>query len=277
MKILRKAFERVYLSVMRRRYMIKFNDLVLKLALRARGFNNFRNLNESGERYFIDALLRPLNPKLCVDVGANVGDYSEELLNATASNVIAFEPLTICQPSLSRIQLQHPSRLTVIQKAVSDKDGTAQIHFDAGATAHASLSEDVKQISYVNNGTSTTVETIALDSYFESNSGAPIDLLKIDTEGFEFEVLRGAQKLIANNPPRIIQIEFNLHQLFRNQSLLTLSKLLPGYLVYQLCDGRIVRRDPSDTYANIFQFSNYIFVCAEIATKFPDVLRPLNQ
>jgi FkbM family methyltransferase len=262
---------------MRSRRLIKFNDLVLKLAFRVRGFNNFRTLEESGERYFIDQLLKPMRPMLCLDVGANVGDYSEELLKSTSANVIAFEPLSVCHAALLSIQAHYPERLTIVRKAVGQVDGRAQIHFDNAATAHASLSEDVKQVAYVSNRSTEAIDVVSLDSYFSDMTSPDIDLLKIDTEGFEFEVLKGAAKLIAKNPPKIIQIEFNWHQLFRNQSLLTLAKLLAGYEVFQLCHGRVVRRDPADSLSNIFLFSNYVFVRKDVVLKFPSVLRDLNR
>ncbi len=48
-------------------------------------------------------------------------------------------------------------------------------------------------------------------------------MLKIDTEGFEYEVLLGSLKFIDGFRPRIIQIEFNLHHLFRGQSIKFIS------------------------------------------------------
>ena len=46
-----------------------------------------------------------------------------------------------------------------------------------------------------------------------------IDLIKIDTEGFELEVLKGAEKTIKKLKPTYIQIEYNWHHLFKNINL----------------------------------------------------------
>ena len=87
-----------------------------------------------------------------------------------------------------------------------------------------------------------------------------VDLIKIDTEGFESEVLRGGGETIRRCRPKFVQLEFNWHQLFRNTSLNSFSELLPGYSVFQLLPDAWIERDPIDPLSNIFHFSNFVFV-----------------
>ena len=57
-----------------------------------------------------------------------------------------------------------------------------------------------------------TVPVITLDSYYTKNLKGifeSLDLLKIDTEGFEYEVLMGAQQTILELKPKFIQMEYN--------------------------------------------------------------------
>jgi FkbM family methyltransferase len=260
----KKRIERLLFGLLSRPQFAGVNAFLLKVALRARGFNNFRTLSESGEAYFLEHILKPLAPTLCVDVGANVGEYSALLLEHTRADVVAFEPLPLCQAALKKIAATHGARLTLVAAAVGAEAGTADIHFEAGATAHASLSVDVKQVPYVANTQSVNVPVVTLDQHF-AKEARRIDLLKIDTEGFEHEVLLGAAGLIARNPPKLIQIEFNWHQLFRKHSLHGLAQLLPGYLVFQLAPRAVVERDPQDPLSNIYLFSNYLFVRADVA------------
>lgn len=77
----------------------QITDFILSHALSSRGYNNFRNQEESGEYFFINEILAKSEPKLCIDVGANNGDYSLTLLKFTQAQVIAFEPL----PSVFKI------------------------------------------------------------------------------------------------------------------------------------------------------------------------------
>ena len=87
-----------------------------------------------------------------------------------------------------------------------------------------------------------------------------IDLIKIDTEGFEAEVFEGAKKTFTIIKPKFIQMEFNWHQIFRNTSLNFFAEKLPDYDVYQLIPNGWVKRDPKDPLVNIYLFSNFVFV-----------------
>ena len=71
----------------------QISDFILSHALSARGYNNYRNQEESGELFFISEILAKQKPRLCIDVGANNGGYSLTLLKLTQARVIACEPL----------------------------------------------------------------------------------------------------------------------------------------------------------------------------------------
>jgi FkbM family methyltransferase len=262
--------KQTYVYVFGRSSMQSLNNFVLSLAMRARGYNNFRNARRTGEYGFMKLLAR-YDPKLCIDIGANKGGYAEDLLSLTRSKVISFEPLPKAFEILSRLKGRFEGRFECINKGVGDKIASLELHYGAEDSPHASFSSDVRQIEYVgrSNVHVMRVDVITLDSFLEShfpNDVPKIDLIKIDTEGFECEVLAGARKTIAESRPKFVQIEFNLHQLFREQSLFTLASLLPGYRVYQLLPyGQgMVLRDPKEPESNIYHFSNFVFVRDDI-------------
>jgi hypothetical protein len=103
----------------------------------------------------------------------------------------------------------------------------------------------------------TDVEVVTLDSYCAEKSIKIIDFIKIDVEGFEPEVFKGASEVFNKIQPKFIQIEFNWHHLFRNTSLLYFSEKLPNYDCYQLIYDGWIKRDP---LTNIYHFSNFVFV-----------------
>ena len=92
-------------------------------------------------------------------------------------------------------------------------------------------------------------------------------LLKIDTEGYEYEVLLGARQTIENRKPKFIQIEYNWHQLFKGQSLYKLASLLPNYVTYQLLPhgSGLSKVDARRPEANIYHYSNFVFIRKDIA------------
>ena len=68
-----------------------FNDILFSLTLDAKGYKNFGNLNKTGEKRFINKINKEL--LFCLDIGANVGDYTNLLLSETKAKIISFEPL----------------------------------------------------------------------------------------------------------------------------------------------------------------------------------------
>jgi len=249
---------------------------LLQIGAKIKGYNNFENSKISGENFFINTVLSRLKPSLCVDVGANVGSYSEELLAALDANVIAFEPLLAPYAELELLKGKYPDRFTTENLAVGDKSGTSTISFNPAATEHASLIISHENISYINNSCTQEIKTVSLDKYFVSRTDSP-DFIKIDVEGFESEVLLGAQQLLLNSPPKCLQIEINWHQLFRRHSLWSLSQQLPGYHVYQLLPNAICLKDPRDPLSNLFMFSNFIFIRADLVHLVPESLGHLGN
>lgn len=261
---------RTYLWIFARPAGQAYNDVLLRLALKGRGYNNFTSPVISGEAKFLDLVARA-DPKLCIDVGANRGRYSEVLLNTTDTVVIAFEPLPLAFADLRLLQERFPERLLVENCGVGSEDGTLSLNYGDLDSEFASFSTEVNRVSYVgsSNVNAMTVPVVKLDSFLKpelSDKFGQIDLLKIDTEGFELEVLLGARVTIERLRPRFIQIEYNWHQLFRGQSLYSLSRLLPGYVAYQMVPYGfgLVRRDVDRPESNIYHYSNFVFVHNEV-------------
>jgi FkbM family methyltransferase len=242
------------------RKMQKVNDFLLYLALRARGYDNYENMQISGEMHFIKNILAPFDPKLCIDIGANIGNYSKNLLEATHSNVISFEPLPQSFFELSQYLKPFESRLILENRAVGSTNGPKAILFSDEALSHASFKEEINQIDYVRNESTTIVQMVTLDSYCLEKKISIIDFIKIDVEGYEIEVLLGAKETISKIRPKFIQIEFNLHQLYIGVSLRQIAALLPDYSVYQLLENDWIERSASDFLSNIYLFSNFVFV-----------------
>lgn len=248
------------------------NNAVFQLALRGSGYNNCCDVEKTGEAKLL-TLLSNLTPSLAIDVGANVGNYSREILVRTSATVLAFEPLPMAASKASALSLQYPGRFLLFREAVGSRVQAQVPLFAVSEDSElATLSEEVlvqpglRALSM----SKIAVDVTTLDSAWEmhiSGKFSSIDLLKIDTEGWEREVLVGAERLLREMPPKFIQIEFNWHQLFRNQTLLDLSKLLPGYAVFQLLPfgSGLVRRDLDKPESNVFHYSNFVFVREDVA------------
>jgi hypothetical protein len=64
-------------------------------------------------------------------------------------------------------------------------------------------------INFPKPATTSEIEVITIDSFAKENSIKRIDLLKVDTEGFDIQVLRGATSLLNHRAIRFVYSEFN--------------------------------------------------------------------
>lgn len=275
MKQLYRIIATIYVFVFGRPRLQFINRMVLRLAICARGYSGVPGDKGSAscdvisacEARFIKVVSKHLTG-LCIDIGANKGQYSAALLEATTARIIAFEPLPGAYQELVALSSKYPGRLLPINKGVGDKNVELELYYGDEDSKLASFSSEVNEIPFVgaSNIRSVLVPVVTLDEYFLANKrlipSSGIDLMKIDTEGYEYNVLLGAQILIATVKPRFVQIEYNLHQLLRNQSIYSISLLLREYKVYQLLPhGKgFFNVDPKCPESNIYHYSNFVFV-----------------
>lgn len=256
-KTMRDVVARIYAFLFARPQTQMINRMLYHLALRGFGYNNGWQLGPSGELWFI----QHARPRMALDIGANRGDYAEALASSGCS-VIAFEPLPAAFSDLIAMSERFPSKILAFNCAVGVEPGTLTLHYGEDDSMLASLSPEINDISYVGIGNTNTmqVQVVSIDSHFSRFDTPFIDLIKIDVEGFEYEVILGAQETIARFKPSYIQVEYNLHQLFRGHSLWSMSRLLPDYDLFQLLPKGMRRVDPKLPESNTFCYSNFVFV-----------------
>ena len=145
-----------------------------------------------------------------VDVGANVGDYSMELIKAgLIGNLFLVDPLekNLLTAKKKLIDVNF-TNFELMQFALSDSTGQ-QIFYtnlDNNLSGHDSLYE-MSSIGYTEKVRSTEVEVRRLDDVV-SFSRKKIHFLKIDVEGNELNVLKGAEDLLTRGDIGFIQFEF---------------------------------------------------------------------
>jgi FkbM family methyltransferase len=241
---------------------VKLRRAILRSGLEALGYGNYESLERSGEAEFIRRIARTCSSGTAIDIGANVGAYSQLLLEAGFRSVIAVEPHPDHAVGLQALVAEHSPHLTVIQSAVGRMAGSADLHFSQSATSHASLAPHMQRIPYVHDEEHVAIEVMTLDELVESHNIRDIDLLKIDVEGEEMSVLEGARRTLKESPPRFIQIEYNQHQLISGHSMHDFAEVLDGFRCVQLLPDLLGARevDPIDPLSNIYAYSNFVFV-----------------
>ncbi len=140
------------------------------------------------------------------DVGANRGIVS--CFFATMSRMVhSFEPSVEAGECAKRnIELNGFSNIVWNRVGVAERNGKRSF-WECGIenSGHNSFyyqKEDAPQLSY-------DVSIVTLDDYCDANNIKEIDILKIDVEGYEPNVIEGAQKLLKNNSIKTIFFEIS--------------------------------------------------------------------
>lgn len=222
-----------YTFIFGRKILQSINHLFFSLTLDAKGFKNYGSFKKTGEENLIKLIKNEVN--LSLDIGANIGKYSELILETTNSDLFSFEPLPKAYSKLSRLKLKYNNRFKCFNYAIGDFNGSKYLHYNNSISEKASLIEDLGDLSFVgrSNKKKIKINVKKLDdiSFLFKKK---IDFIKIDTEGYEKNVLEGASKLLKKHKPKFIQIEFNWHQLIKCQTLKNLSKLIYFSDVYRI-------------------------------------------
>jgi FkbM family methyltransferase len=152
--------------------------------------------------------LLPANkPFVVIDFGAQTGSFSLLAKFFSNSHWYAFEPIAEAADILKQnIALNSITNVTVQQKAGSDKIGTAILSMPAiNNWGLSTLGSQVLRFETVHK---REISCIDLDSFVVAEKINKIDFIKIDTEGSELSILRGAYKTIIRDRP-IILMEYN--------------------------------------------------------------------
>lgn len=141
------------------------------------------------DEYFLDLIGFEEGDNV-IDCGAHLGEILYYFKDVKI-NYFAFEPSTeLCDCIEKNISLNQNNYLSyeVVNKALLDNKDRVTVYI-RDETGDTSLEAD-------NLSKSLVIDSVRLDQYFKENTF--IKLLKIDAEGFEYEVLKGAENLLSS-------------------------------------------------------------------------------
>ena len=160
---------------------------------------------------WIGQLLQLRTAQVIFDVGANHGDFSQSASTCfPQSRIWLFEPMPALRPVLEERASRHGGRWNVQPLALGSQAARLPLHVDAANDtigsfvgfdpAYRELNPDASAARLIE----VPVET--LDGFCKRENITHIDLMKIDVEGFEFDVLDGGCEMLARTSALIIEV-----------------------------------------------------------------------
>ena len=195
-----------------------------------KGYWFFGIQREAKELEIIKKLIR--NDDNIFEAGAHIGFLTQifEHLTLESSNILAIEP---CQENRFFLEKNIKSKTRIIPVALSNKIGNGELHLDNYGGFTNSLKKEFTNIKNISLSKSqllpllkikkTFVKIETIDSICEKYYFKP-DFLKIDVEGSELEVLKGATNTLKNINSIMIEISIDHNLIF---NILKLNNFYP--------------------------------------------------
>jgi FkbM family methyltransferase len=166
------------------------------------------------------AYLTGLNINTVLDVGAHAGEFARMIGTILPGvSVISFEPLKEEFQQLQRSFSKQP-KFTAFNYAIGEKNGTVEMHRNEYSESSSLLPMAESHKRAFPNTRNESLETVELRRLDDVLSDLPLQeeiLIKIDVQGYEDRVIKGAESLMRKARALIVEVSFE--QLYEGQPL----------------------------------------------------------
>lgn len=250
----------LYCFLFAKRFLFRFHKLLYILSLRGMGILNYKTFDQSGEANFIKHELSRIKNGIILDVGANVGKYSSFIRrNYSEYDIYAFEPHPLTYRKLVENTQYFKIKTLNVGVGLCESSLTLYDYVNDDGSPHASLYKEVIEEIHHGQAKGHQVRVISLDDFAKERNLSKVALLKIDTEGHEFEVLKGAEKLIRSNNVALIHFEFNEMNVISRVFFKDIWDFLPNYDFYRMLpDGLVSIKQYNPIFCEIFAYQDIV-------------------
>lgn len=202
---------------------------------------------------FLPVLASKLNSNsgLIVDIGANIGDTTIAMLQYCKNPFLCVEPSQVFLPyleeNLNRLPSEEVKRISVVKKLIGTGSLSGELVYNGLGTATVNI------LDGTNSNTHTRLDDII-------SNALKVILLKVDTDGFDFDVLKSAEKTLRSDEP-ILYWENEISEDFQFSGFAELYSLLTqlGYRYIYVFDnfGNLMLEESS--FEAVKNINTYIY------------------
>jgi FkbM family methyltransferase len=146
------------------------------------------------------------------DVGAHFGFFSYYAVQKGAKEVYAFEPNPYVFEILKKHAEMWSDKIKPYQLALSEKNGEADLFISGELGTISTMLENREKsiLKFYKYNKKVKVKTMTLDSFCKEYNVERVDFIKIDTEGSEREIIKGAKETIKRFKPKMAIAAYHL-------------------------------------------------------------------
>lgn len=263
MILMLSKFLKLYSKLFARKGLYKFHKLLYLMSLKGLGILNYQGFRISGEEFFIKKYLTTSKIKIVFDVGANTGEYAKKVRKYNSlAKLYCFEPHPKTYKNLI-VNVNKIDNIELFNFGLGESAGTLKIfdYKNRDGSSHASLYKEVISEIHKSEVIEHEVAIRTIDDFIREKNIQKVDLLKIDTEGNELNVLRGASEALTKGKIDIIHFEFNEMNVISRTYFKDFYDLLKGYDLYRLLqDGLVPIGHYNPVFCEIFAFQNIVAI-----------------
>lgn len=242
----------------------KFYKNLFRLSLRGMNIGTGADFLNDGELNVLHHIKKQysFNEHVVIfDVGANIGNYSQKIVNEFINvnfQLYSLEPSREPFFNLNKRFKNNPN-LRLYNIGLGNRNTVKTLFYNKNKSGLSSVYN--RRLSHfgIEMNLKESIELRTLDSFCEERKIKRIDFLKLDVEGNEFKVLEGAKKMIENNAITFIQFEFggcNIDSRIFFQDFWYL--LSPKYRIYRILKDNFVEISEYEEVDEIFLTTNYL-------------------
>jgi FkbM family methyltransferase len=230
-------------------------------------------IEQSGEEWVLREVVAPAcraaQTPVVFDVGANVGDYSRLVRrHLPAALVYAFEPAAAVFKELERnlSAAAAPERFRPFNVGLSDEEKTVELYSYTVEGDEQSLISSIDrrlptQVVSVEVSGSERINVRTLDAFCEAEGVTRIDFLKLDVEGHEMSVFRGARGMLEAGAVSMIQFEFGPANIYSRTFFYDFWSLLhERFDLFRIIPRGVVPITYYGEHREVFLTTNYLAV-----------------
>jgi FkbM family methyltransferase len=146
-----------------------------------------------------------LQGSVCLDIGANIGLHTIVMSHYVGSSgkVFAFEPEAHNFQLLQRnLKMNEADNVTALKSAVGSHESTCRLSLNSSNFGDHRISKDASA-----NGNFQEVPITTIDVCLRESPDSAVKFIKIDVQGFEYEVMQGMTATLKRNPDAFIFVE----------------------------------------------------------------------